>query len=148
MPNVYIEARSKGRQEGSPIDDYVVEDHANHVLAAFKTQHEAIAWAKNQGHAPLIARVRHLNDKREARPLARAISFGGSRALVSSRESILMAAPALVPPTLLRVIVTSCPYENKVSNKRFRASFPALLALAIVEKRTGDFLIGPLLPAL
>jgi hypothetical protein len=38
MPNVYIEARPKGRQEGSGIDDFVVEDHADHVLATFKTQ--------------------------------------------------------------------------------------------------------------
>ena len=42
MANVYIEARPKGRPDGSPIDDYVVEDHADHVLATFKTQHEAI----------------------------------------------------------------------------------------------------------
>ena len=33
MTNVYIEARPKGRPEGSHIDDYVVEDHADHVLA-------------------------------------------------------------------------------------------------------------------
>ena len=46
MANVYIEARPKGREEGAHIDDYVVEDHADHVLATFKTQHEAIAWAK------------------------------------------------------------------------------------------------------
>jgi len=45
MANVYVEARPKGRPEGSHIDDYVVEDHANHVLAAFKTQREAIDWA-------------------------------------------------------------------------------------------------------
>jgi hypothetical protein len=63
MANVYVEARPKGRKEGDPIDDYVVEDHANHVLATFKTQHEAIEWAKKQGHAPLVSRVRHLNDK-------------------------------------------------------------------------------------
>jgi hypothetical protein len=25
MPNVYIEARPKGRRQGDPIDDYVVE---------------------------------------------------------------------------------------------------------------------------
>ena len=37
MPNVYIEARPKGRPEGSAVDDFVVEDHAGHVLAAFKT---------------------------------------------------------------------------------------------------------------
>lgn len=65
MSNVYIEARPKGRPHGDPIDDYVVEDHASHVLAAFKTQHEAIDWAKRNGHAPLVARVRHLNDKKK-----------------------------------------------------------------------------------
>jgi hypothetical protein len=46
MATVYIEARPKGRAEGSAIDDYVVEDHADHVLATFKTQREAIEWAK------------------------------------------------------------------------------------------------------
>ncbi len=62
--NVYVEARPKGRPEGNRIDDYVVEDHADHVLGTFRTQREAIDWAKNQGHAPLVARVRHLNDKK------------------------------------------------------------------------------------
>jgi hypothetical protein len=47
MANVYIEPRPKGR-EGSHIDDYVVEDHADHVIATFKTQHEAIEWAKKE----------------------------------------------------------------------------------------------------
>ena len=28
MPNVYVEARPKGRPENSPIEDYVVEAHA------------------------------------------------------------------------------------------------------------------------
>jgi hypothetical protein len=56
---------SKGRIDGSPIADYVVEDHADHVLATFKTQHDAIAWAKSQNHAPLVARVRELNDKKK-----------------------------------------------------------------------------------
>jgi len=41
MANVYIESRPKGRPEGSPIDDYVVEDHADHALATFKTQRES-----------------------------------------------------------------------------------------------------------
>ena len=49
MPNVYIEARPEGR--ASHIDDYVAEDHADHVLGAFKTQREAIDWAKKQEHA-------------------------------------------------------------------------------------------------
>jgi hypothetical protein len=37
MANVYVEPRPKGRPEGSHIDDYVVEDHADHVLGTFKT---------------------------------------------------------------------------------------------------------------
>jgi hypothetical protein len=64
MANVYVEARPKGRTEGSAIDDYVVESAADLVLATFKTQREAIEWAKRQGHAPSVARVRHLNDKK------------------------------------------------------------------------------------
>ena len=64
MSNVYVEPRPKGRPEGGPIEDYVVEDHRDHVLGTFKTQKEAIDWAKNQGHSPLVARVRHLNDKK------------------------------------------------------------------------------------
>jgi hypothetical protein len=64
MANVYIEARPKGRGEGSHIADYVVEDSADHLLKTFSTQKEAIEWAKKQGHHPLVARVRHLNDKK------------------------------------------------------------------------------------
>ena len=48
MANVYVEPRPKGRPEGSHVDDYVVEDHADHVLATFKTQHEAIDWARKR----------------------------------------------------------------------------------------------------
>jgi len=65
MANVYVEARPKGKQEGSPITDYVVEDHADNVLATTKTQKEGIDWAKARGHQPLVARVRHLNDKKK-----------------------------------------------------------------------------------
>lgn len=64
MANVYIEALPKGHREGSPITGYVAEDHANSVLGKFQTQAAAIAWAKGQGHRPLVARVRHLNNKR------------------------------------------------------------------------------------
>lgn len=64
MANVYIEARPKGRPEGSPITDYVAEDHRDSVLGSFGTQQQAITWAKAQGHHPLVARVRHLNDKK------------------------------------------------------------------------------------
>lgn len=63
MANVFVEARPKGRAEGAPIEDYVVEDKEDLVLGTFKTQKEAIDWAKNQGHHPLVARVRHLADK-------------------------------------------------------------------------------------
>ena len=63
MANVYVEARPKGREE-SPIDHYVVEDGADQVLKTFNTQKEAIDWSKQQGHHPLVARVRHLNDKK------------------------------------------------------------------------------------
>jgi predicted RNase H-like HicB family nuclease len=64
---VYIEARPRGRQEGEPIEDYVVEDDADHVLKVFKTQKEAIDWAKKEGHHPLVARVRHENNKTKPR---------------------------------------------------------------------------------
>jgi hypothetical protein len=63
MANVYVEPRPKGRPEGTRIDDYVVEDHADNVLATFRTQKEAIDWARVRGHAPLVARVRHENNK-------------------------------------------------------------------------------------
>ena len=64
MANVYIEPRPKGRADGSPIDDFVVEDGADQVLKIFSTQKGAIDWAKQQGHHPLVARVRHLNNKK------------------------------------------------------------------------------------
>ena len=66
MAVVYVEPRPKGRPEGSPVTDYVVEEHADQVLATFKTQHEAIEWAKKNGHTPHVARVRHMNDKKNA----------------------------------------------------------------------------------
>jgi hypothetical protein len=42
-----------------------VEDHADHVLATFKTQQEAIARAKKLNHSPLVARVQHSDDKKK-----------------------------------------------------------------------------------
>jgi hypothetical protein len=63
LANVYVEARPKGLLEGSDIKGFVVEDHADNVLATFKTQKEAVDWARKNGHSPLVARVRHLNDK-------------------------------------------------------------------------------------
>jgi hypothetical protein len=64
MAQVFVEPRPKGRKEGDQIDDYVVEDHADHVLHTAKTQEDAINWAKKNGHSPHVARVRHLNDKK------------------------------------------------------------------------------------
>jgi hypothetical protein len=52
MANVYIEPRPEGRPEGEPIHEHVVEDHADHVPATFKTQHEAIEWAKKNAISP------------------------------------------------------------------------------------------------
>lgn len=63
MAKVYVEARPKGRPEGTPITDYVVED-SDSVLGTFPTQAKAIEWAKKEGHTPHVARVRHLNDKK------------------------------------------------------------------------------------
>jgi hypothetical protein len=55
MGNVFIEARPRGRPEGCAIQDYVVETHADRALATFKTQHDAIEWAKKNGYRRLIA---------------------------------------------------------------------------------------------
>jgi uncharacterized protein (DUF4415 family) len=54
---VYIMPRLKGRHEGAAIEGYVIEDHEDHLLKTFKTQKEAIDWAKKEGHHPLVARV-------------------------------------------------------------------------------------------
>lgn len=64
MTNVFVEPRPKGRGD-EPISHYVVEDHADSVLSEFKTQQDAIDWAKRNGHTPHVARVRHLNDKKK-----------------------------------------------------------------------------------
>jgi hypothetical protein len=45
MANVYIEAHPK---DGGSVKYYVVEDHANHILATAANQAEAVAWAKSQ----------------------------------------------------------------------------------------------------
>ena len=49
MTVVVIEARPRGASEGTPVDDYVIEDHSDGILAAFKTQAEAISWARSTG---------------------------------------------------------------------------------------------------
>ena len=42
MAIVFVEPRPKGKPEGSPITDYVVEDRADHILATLKTHDEAV----------------------------------------------------------------------------------------------------------
>ena len=71
MTTVFIEARPKGRPEGSPIEDFVVEEQGDRVLKTFKNQEEAIAWAQSEGHSAHVARVRHLNDKKIPDPWRR-----------------------------------------------------------------------------
>ena len=72
-----LTAKQEGKRNGERVHQtaggdpkvtryYVVEDHADHALATFKTQHEAIEWAKKNGHIAHVARVRHLNDKKKA----------------------------------------------------------------------------------
>jgi hypothetical protein len=65
MPNVYIEARPKGRQEGSAVEDFMVEDNADHVLAAFKdaARSDRMGGGRTTIRLSLLA-VRHLNDKK------------------------------------------------------------------------------------
>jgi hypothetical protein len=63
MANVYVEACPKGCREGTLVTNFVVEDHAGSALGAFKTQREAIDWAKSKSHSPLVARIRQANDK-------------------------------------------------------------------------------------
>ncbi|MCJ2051237.1 hypothetical protein [Methylobacterium sp. J-070] len=65
MSSVFVEARPKGRPEGTAISDYVVETAGDHVLHTASTQAAAIKWAKDNGHTPHVARVRHLNDKKK-----------------------------------------------------------------------------------
>jgi len=52
MTTVFIEARPNGRQEGSAIADYVVEEQGDRVLKTFDTQGETIIWAKSRGIRP------------------------------------------------------------------------------------------------
>lgn len=56
MSNVFVEPTADGK--------YQVEfsDHTP-PIGPLPTQEEAIQEAKRHGHHPLVARVRHLNDK-------------------------------------------------------------------------------------
>ncbi len=61
MPNVFVEPRPKGKPEGAPIENYVLELAGGTLLtpATYSTQKEAIAAARQLDHEPLVARVRN-----------------------------------------------------------------------------------------
>ena len=72
----------------------IVEDDADHVLAAFKdAQREAIERARKNNHSPLVARVRHLNERKSpttGAPLSRqGTGFVSVRFFVCGAERIL-----------------------------------------------------------
>jgi hypothetical protein len=63
MPNVYVEPRPIHRPAGTAITHYVLEleggtAHAG-ARASYPTQGEAETHARQLGHTPLPARVRH-----------------------------------------------------------------------------------------
>src|SRR3569623_1394666 len=116
MANVYIEARPKGAQEGTRIDDYVIEDHADSVLATTRTQREAIDWAKARGHKPLVARVRHLNDKKKP-DHCRHAEYEASPSITHWMRDVAISTPARTPSPSGCVI--------RPSTKRSRETSPA-----------------------
>jgi hypothetical protein len=63
MSNAFVEPRPKSRDEHTAIAVYVVDTGTSIMGGPFATQVAAIAWAKNLGHKPLVARVRHLTDR-------------------------------------------------------------------------------------
>jgi hypothetical protein len=64
MRTVFIEARPKDRPDQEPVIDYVAEDASGQVLRVFRSQADAIQWAKGQGYSTLIGRARQFNDKK------------------------------------------------------------------------------------
>ncbi len=77
MANVYIEPRPKGRPEGDPMHDYVVEDHADHVLATFKTQHEGNRVGEEERPYRSRRACPASERQEEGRPLARRLKVSG-----------------------------------------------------------------------
>ena len=73
MPNVYIEARPKGRPEGSAVDDFVVEDHAGQVLADAEGSNRV-----GTEEQPFAARCPRATSQRQENPrsLARRVGTG------------------------------------------------------------------------
>ncbi|MGH7025562.1 MAG: hypothetical protein ACREEB_18500 [Caulobacteraceae bacterium] len=62
MAIVYTEPRPYGR-DGERITHFTVETAGDVELHRTWTQADAIDWAKRNGHAPHVARVRHMNSK-------------------------------------------------------------------------------------
>jgi hypothetical protein len=63
MKTVYIKPRAVGRVGATIVHQYVVEDEDDRVLATFSAPIEAIGWAQENGHQPLLARSEKLCDK-------------------------------------------------------------------------------------
>lgn len=61
MPNVYVEPQPTGRPEGTAITGYHLKLAGGDKLVetTFATQKEAIDKARELGHSPNVARVRH-----------------------------------------------------------------------------------------
>jgi len=78
MANVYIEPRPKGRPEGSSIDDYVIEDHADRVTCHVQNAARSNRLGKKEQPFAACRSLRHLNDK-ESRSLARGLGRPGRR---------------------------------------------------------------------
>lgn len=70
MAAVYVETRPKVRQEGSAITDYVVEDHADHVLHNSQTQHAAIDLAERGARGSIICQRLHSSENATPRSQA------------------------------------------------------------------------------
>jgi hypothetical protein len=66
MPNVYVEARPKGCTEGSAIDDSSWKTTRTTCSRPSKHSRKQSRGLKKNNHSPLVARVRHLNDKKKA----------------------------------------------------------------------------------
>jgi hypothetical protein len=71
MGNVYIEPRPEGRHEGTAIEDYVIEDHKDHVLKTFKTRRKPSIGRKQRPSSP-----RRPREAREQQDEARSLALG------------------------------------------------------------------------
>ena len=101
------------------------------ILATFKTQHEAIDWARKQGHAPLVARVRHLNDKKkpitggrppnELRLLAFATDSALQRLRLQPRHASLIGGDRRSSSSNLARFTAICRASSRVSRFGRRA---------------------------